>query len=159
MLSESHNMPGLLLVLLFRPRPEAAWFFLLTCNAKTERAGFETLVRSFPHLRSCKSRQPRGTKKRQSECWAKAARAAWGGVPGGEASENGERKETKQMPKARRDKMSYERHNRIVHLLKTECSFPAASQTACMPPYSRFLVSHLRVRRMPTDMPALNVCR
>jgi len=24
MLSESHNMPGLLLVLLFRPRPEAA---------------------------------------------------------------------------------------------------------------------------------------
>jgi hypothetical protein len=63
------------------------------------------------------------------------------------------------MPKARKDKVSYERHNRIVHLLKTECSFPAASQTACMPPYSRFLVSHLRVRRMLTDMPAIDMCR
>jgi hypothetical protein len=66
------------------------------------------------------------------------------------------RKKTKQMPKARRDKMSYERHNRIVHLLKTECSFPAASQTACMPPYSRSQVSHLRVRRMLTDMPTVD---
>jgi hypothetical protein len=67
-----------------------------------------------------------------------------------------EGKKTKQMPKARKDKMSYERHNRIVHLLKTECSFPAASQLPCMPPYSRSHVSHLRVRRMPTDMPAIS---
>lgn len=66
-----------------------------------------------------------------------------------------EKKKTEQMPKARRDKMSYERHNRIVHLLKSEDSFPAALQSACMPPYSRFQVSHLRVRRMPANMPAI----
>jgi hypothetical protein len=77
--------------------------------------------------------------KRQSEVLDKTIMRVWGLSVGGQSAE---RKKTKQMPKARRDKMSYERHNRIVHLLKTECSFPAASQTACMPPYSRSQVSH-----------------
>jgi hypothetical protein len=57
-----------------------------------------------------------------------AASAASGGVPEQEARKGRTgRKETTQMPIARKDKMSYERHNRIVHLLRTECSFPAAS--------------------------------
>jgi len=112
-------------------------------------------IRSFPHLRPCISRQPRGTNKRQSECWRNNAKTTSGGPSKQETvKRSAERKETRQMPKARRDRFPYERHNRIVHLLKTECSFPAASQTACMPPHSRFLFTPAKSAACFTDMPA-----
>jgi hypothetical protein len=87
-----------------------------------------------------------------------AARAASGGVPEQEAGKGRTgRKETTQMPIARKDKMSYERHNRIVHLLRTECSFPAASQLRVCRPTADSLFSHLQVRRLPADMPTITV--
>jgi len=45
--------------------------FSAVCSALYETRRLETFVRSFPHLRPCKSRQPRGTNKRQSEVLGK----------------------------------------------------------------------------------------
>jgi hypothetical protein len=56
-------------------------------------------------------------------------------------------------PKARRGRKPLERHNRIVHLAKTECPIPAGSKLACVPPHSRSFSN------FANPPPALQRCR
>lgn len=120
-------------------------------RVKTERAGQKP-----PEL-STSPALPNQTTSRyktnvRARCWTKRSCGVLELCVGGQSAG---KKKTIQMPIARRDKMSYERHNRIVHLLKTECFVSRRFATAVYAALQPIPVSYLQVRRMPTDMPAI----